>query len=50
MLPSTVLMILMLDLKDIMLILYRKVWKEDLFLILVIFILVVKVKHMGLKS
>lgn len=34
--------------KDIMLILYRKVWKEDLDL-LVIFILVVKVKHVELK-
>lgn len=34
--------------KDIMLILYRKVWKEDLDL-LVIFILVVKVKHVALK-
>lgn len=31
-----------------MLILYRKVWKEDLDL-LVIFILVVKVKHVELK-
>lgn len=34
--------------KDIMLILYRKVWNEDLDL-LVIFILVVKVTHVELK-